>query len=249
MYPPSLIQSWNPSGKAREVSIKLQNLVHFHAPFFTNHVYLTPHDRPPLLKGHHLGWPLYRGSTQSWKFPRVCRSEDDNFGGGPGTFCWFFFNFMFVICDSRHEDLQLFWLSFKHWFHCINILSGFSRNARKTKKCDRQTDRQAHSYPPLPPTPQLRCKGQLTTAGCHSNAVQYIIILDTLQSQRRNINHTLNSQKTPHISSSLVSYGVSIVGIWGENIDYVTTALQQHRNAVCLRTETWASLKDCSLFS
>ena len=49
---------WNPSGKARNVSLKLQNLVHFHAPFFTNHVYFTPHDRPPLLKGHHLGWPL-----------------------------------------------------------------------------------------------------------------------------------------------------------------------------------------------
>ena len=48
---------WNPSGKARNVSLKLQNLVHFHAPFFTNHVYFTPHDRPPLLKGHPLGWP------------------------------------------------------------------------------------------------------------------------------------------------------------------------------------------------
>ena len=31
------------------------------------------------------------------------------FGGGPGTFCWFFFNLMFMIWDSRHEDLQLFW--------------------------------------------------------------------------------------------------------------------------------------------
>ena len=30
----------------------------------------------------------------------------------------FFFNFMFMICDSRHEDLQIFWLSFKH---CWNI--------------------------------------------------------------------------------------------------------------------------------
>ena len=49
---------WNPSGKARNVSLKLQNLVHFHAPFFTNHVYFTPHDRPPLLKGHHFRWPL-----------------------------------------------------------------------------------------------------------------------------------------------------------------------------------------------
>ena len=37
---------WNPSGKTGEVSLKLQNLVHFHAPFFTNHVYFTPRDRP-----------------------------------------------------------------------------------------------------------------------------------------------------------------------------------------------------------
>ena len=53
---------------------------------------------------------------QCWKFPQVRRSEADSFGGGPGTFCWFFFNFMFMIWDSRHEDLQLFWLSFKHCY-------------------------------------------------------------------------------------------------------------------------------------
>ena len=52
---------WNPSGKARKVSLKLQNSVHLQ--FLTNHVYFTPHDRQPLLKGHHLGWPLWRGST------------------------------------------------------------------------------------------------------------------------------------------------------------------------------------------
>ena len=52
------ILQWNPSGKARKVSLKLQNLVNFNAPFFTNHVYFTPRDRPPLLKGHHFGWPL-----------------------------------------------------------------------------------------------------------------------------------------------------------------------------------------------
>ena len=52
-----LIQ-WNPAGKARNVSLKLQNLAHFCAPSFTNHVYFTPHDRPPLLKGHQFGWPL-----------------------------------------------------------------------------------------------------------------------------------------------------------------------------------------------
>ena len=41
------------------------------------------------------------------------QSKANDFGGGPGNFCLFFFNFMFMIIDSRHEDLQLFWLSFK----------------------------------------------------------------------------------------------------------------------------------------
>ena len=45
------------------VSLKLRNLIHIQAPFFTNHVYFTPHDRPPLLKGHHFRWPLWRGFT------------------------------------------------------------------------------------------------------------------------------------------------------------------------------------------
>ena len=58
--------------------------------------------------------PWITTCAQCWKFPQVRRSEADNFGGGPGTFCWFFFNFMFMILDSRPEDLQLFWLSFKH---------------------------------------------------------------------------------------------------------------------------------------
>ena len=45
---------------------------------------------------------------QCWKFPQVRQSEADNFGGGPGTFCWFSLNLMFMIWDSNHEDLQLF---------------------------------------------------------------------------------------------------------------------------------------------
>ena len=48
------------------------------------------------------------------EIPTVRRSETDNFGEGLGTFYWFFFNVMFIIWDSKHEDLQLFWLSFKH---------------------------------------------------------------------------------------------------------------------------------------
>ena len=37
---------------------------------------------------------------QCWKFPQVCWSEADNSGGETGSFCWFFFNFMFMIWDS-----------------------------------------------------------------------------------------------------------------------------------------------------
>ena len=50
--------------------------------------------------------------NQCWKFPQVHQSEADNFEGGQGTFSWFFFNFMFMIWDSSHEDPQLFdWVS------------------------------------------------------------------------------------------------------------------------------------------
>ena len=65
--------------------------------------------------------------NQCWKFPRVRQSKADNFGGGPGTFCWFFFNFMFMICNSRHEDLQLFipplQRSWKrvYWYHLVRL--------------------------------------------------------------------------------------------------------------------------------
>ena len=62
-----------------------------------------------------------RDCRQCWKFPQVRRSEADNFGGGPGTFCWFFLNFMFMICNPRHMDQQLFLLSFKHWLSAIVV--------------------------------------------------------------------------------------------------------------------------------
>ena len=51
--------------------------------------------------------------NQCWKFPQARRPEADNFRGGPETFCWFFFNFMIIIWDSRHEDLQLFLTEFQ----------------------------------------------------------------------------------------------------------------------------------------
>ena len=34
---------------------------------------------------------------QCWKFTQVRQSKADSFGGGPGNFYWFFFNFMFMI--------------------------------------------------------------------------------------------------------------------------------------------------------
>ena len=55
---------------------------------------------------------------------------------------------------------------------------------------------------------------QGSTVGNHYNAVQNNVILYTLlQWQRRYINQSLYSQKTPHISPSRVSYGVSIMRI------------------------------------
>ena len=48
VYWHNCVIQWTPSGKAKEVSLKLHNLVHFHAPFFTNHVSFTSHDRPPF---------------------------------------------------------------------------------------------------------------------------------------------------------------------------------------------------------
>ena len=52
----------------------------------------------------------------------------------------------------------------------------------------------------------------IDAVGCQNSAVQYILILHiALLWQQYSINQILNSQKTPHISSSRVSYGVSIV--------------------------------------
>ena len=52
---------------------------------------------------------------QCSKFMPVHHSVTDSFEVVPGTFCWFFFKLMFMIWDSRHADLQLFLLSFRHW--------------------------------------------------------------------------------------------------------------------------------------
>ena len=62
------------------------------------------------------------------------------------------------------------------------------------------------------------------TLECHYNKVQFIMILHTaLPWQPQNVNQNLNSQQTPHILPSWVSYEVSFMGIL-EKIDPITNA-------------------------
>ena len=49
---------WNTMESLYKGQLKLQKIVHFRAPFLSNHVYFTPRGKAPLLKGHHLGWTL-----------------------------------------------------------------------------------------------------------------------------------------------------------------------------------------------
>ena len=59
----SISIQWNPSGNARKVPLKLQNLVHFDAAFFTSHVYITPHasfERPPYWVAFIEGFPCIK---------------------------------------------------------------------------------------------------------------------------------------------------------------------------------------------
>ena len=42
---------------------------------------------------------------QCSKLLPVCQPEADNFGGGPETFLKLFFNFMFMILDSRTSNV------------------------------------------------------------------------------------------------------------------------------------------------
>ena len=52
------------------------------------------------------------------KWPPGQFSMESIFYLTPGTFLKIFFNFMFMIWDSRQEGWQLFWLSFEH---CLRI--------------------------------------------------------------------------------------------------------------------------------
>ena len=60
----------------------------------------------PVKLGFSICLPVLRSGKS---FSDVC----DNFGGGPGTFCWYFFNFMFrfAIQDMRTSNI---FDSFKH---------------------------------------------------------------------------------------------------------------------------------------
>ena len=64
------------------------------------------------------------------------------------------------------------------------------------------------------------------TVECHYGTVQYDMILHMVrQWLRQSMNQRLYSWKTPHISPSQASYGVSFVKIWVK-INRVITALQ-----------------------
>ena len=58
---------------------------------------------------------------------------------------------------------------------------------------------------------------------CHYNTVQHNINMVYGTTVTEAEHEWLYSQKTPHISPSQVSYGVSIVRIW-DKIDYISTA-------------------------
>ena len=69
-------------------------------------------------------------SRQCSKLLPVRMPEADHFGGGPGTFLKIFFNFMFMIWDSRQEHWQLFWLSFEH---CCRVACQISKQYESFK--------------------------------------------------------------------------------------------------------------------
>ena len=60
---------------------------------------------------------------------------------------------------------------------------------------------------------------------CRYNVVQHNVILHMVwQWLRKNMNQRLYSQKTPHISPSRASYGVSFVRIWMQNESVITAS-------------------------
>ena len=86
-----------------------------------------------MWKSEILSRPSDKSCRQCSKLLPVCQPEADNFGGGPGTFWKLFFNFMFMIWDSRQQDglttflvefwtlLQVFHLSYCHFYSSQTI--------------------------------------------------------------------------------------------------------------------------------
>ena len=119
--------------------INLRNSVHFHAPFFTNHVYFTPHHRPPLLKGHRHGWSLYRGSNISvsvikirfmtWRMNCRLNSRNSiintygysiticNFQHCWSSDCLIFHYGVIIFISASIFNAFLHWLWFLHYYH------------------------------------------------------------------------------------------------------------------------------------
>ena len=103
---------WNPSGEAnREVSLKFQNLVHFHAAFCANHVYFTPMTGhlfwKAFIEGFHsiiIVCDILSSVRQVTTEPRECHT----------TNATFFSNFA-RLWSTVSEDLEYS----KIWLYCI----------------------------------------------------------------------------------------------------------------------------------
>ena len=85
-----------------------------------------------------------------------------------------------------------------------------------------------------------------TIVGCCYNMVKYIMILQcALQWRQQDMNHPVNSQKSPHNLPCRVSYGVSFVRIW-EKIYRIITSLQYVENwgqyVILFRNISWIAL-------
>ena len=78
---------WNPSGKAWEVSVKLQSLVYFHAPLFTFIMFILPlmtghlFWKATILGGLYRGVPLYMYTEHGYCFMCRCMATRENISG------------------------------------------------------------------------------------------------------------------------------------------------------------------------
>ena len=102
--------SHNDDGVLQILNFKMQmqlRLFHYLATWWSlvhHYIVSCPHNDH---NRHTIAW-LW---GQRWKFAPVRQSVADNFGGRPGNFCWFFFNFMFMIWDWRHGLTIFDWVT------------------------------------------------------------------------------------------------------------------------------------------